>query len=123
MSAYEFPGLNKGRNSYCGGKKLPVSNSHHNSPSYKQYVGIAVILGVLTTIEFFVISDFWPAILAELVVPFLLILTVVKALLVALFYMHLKFDSRLYSFLFTGAIVVLAIPLAIVLIILFQVMV
>lgn len=97
-----------------------MNNAHHHSPNYKQYVGIAVILGVLTAIEFFIVSDFWPAILAELVVPVLLILTVAKATLVALFYMHLKFDSRLYSMLFTGAIVVLAIPLTIVLIILFQ---
>jgi cytochrome c oxidase subunit 4 len=99
-----------------------VNNTHHHSPSYKQYVSIAVILGILTAIEFFVISDFWPAILAELVKPILLILTVVKASLVALFYMHLKFDSRLYSTLFAGAIVVLAIPLAIVLLLLFRAM-
>lgn len=99
-----------------------MNNPHHSSPDYKQYVSIAVILGVLTAAEFFIVSDFWPVILGELVVPILLILTVVKASLVALFYMHLKFDSRLYSLLFTGAIVVLAIPLAIVLIILFQAM-
>ena len=97
------------------------NNAHHHSPGYKQYVGIAIVLGVLTAIEFFIVSDFWPAILAELVVPVLLILTVLKGALVALFYMHLKFDSRLYSALFAGAIVVFAIPLAIVLIILFQV--
>jgi hypothetical protein len=34
--------------------------------------------------------------------------------------MHLKFDSRLYSALFVGVIVLLALPLAIVLMILFQ---
>ncbi len=97
-----------------------MKDSHHASPGYLQYVGIAVILGVLTGIEFLVVSQFWPVALADITVPILLGLTVVKAALVALFYMHLKFDSRLYSTLFVGAIVVLAIPLAIVLMILFQ---
>lgn len=97
-----------------------MKDSHHPSPNFLQYVGIAVILGVLTGIEFFVVSQFWPVALADFTVPILLVLTVVKAALVALFYMHLKFDSRLYSALFVGVIVVLAIPLAIVLMVLFQ---
>jgi len=97
-----------------------VKNSHHPSPSYLQYVGIAVALGVLTAIEFLVVSGFWPAALSDFTIPILLTLTVIKAALVALFYMHLKFDSRLYSALFAGAIILLAIPLAIVLMILFQ---
>jgi caa(3)-type oxidase subunit IV len=96
-----------------------VKDSHHPSPGYLQYVGIAVILGVLTGIEFLVVSEFWPGSLSAFSVPILLVLTVVKASLVALFYMHLKYDSRFYSALFVGAIAVLAIPLAIVLIVLF----
>lgn len=96
-----------------------MQDSHHSSPSYLQYVGIAVILGVLTGIEFLVVSEFWPVALEAFSVPILLVLTVVKAALVALFYMHLKYDSRFYSALFVGAIVVLAIPLAIILMILF----
>jgi cytochrome c oxidase subunit 4 len=75
---------------------------------------------MLTGVEFLVVSEFWPASLSDFAVPILLVLTVVKATLVALFYMHLKFDSRLYSALFVGVIVILALPLAIVLMILFQ---
>ena len=97
-----------------------MQDSHHASPGYLQYIAIAVVLGALTGIEFLVVSEFWPASLSDLTVPILLGLTVVKAALVALFYMHLKFDSRLYSALFVGAIVILALPLAIVLMILFQ---
>jgi cytochrome c oxidase subunit 4 len=91
-----------------------VNNSHHTSPGWRQYVGIAVILGVLTLIEL------WAATLIAFRVPMLLALTVIKASLVALWYMHLKFDSRLYSGLFAGAIILFAIPLTVVLIILFQ---
>ncbi|HXV42583.1 MAG TPA: cytochrome C oxidase subunit IV family protein [Anaerolineae bacterium] len=97
-----------------------MQDSHHSAPRYLQYIGIAVILGALTGIEFLVVSEFWPAALSEVTVPILLVLTVIKAALVALFYMHLKFDSRLYSALFVGVIVLLALPLVIVLMILFQ---
>jgi cytochrome c oxidase subunit 4 len=97
-----------------------VKDSYHPSPGFLQYVGIAVVLGILTGIEFFVVSSYWPVALSELIVPILLILTVIKAALVALFYMHLKFDSRLYSAMFVGVIVILAIPLALVLMALFQ---
>jgi len=97
-----------------------VKDSHHTSPGYLQYIGIAVALGLLTATEFLVVSEFWPASLSAFNIPILLTLTVIKAALVALFYMHLKFDSRLYSSLFVGAIILLAIPLAIVLMILFQ---
>jgi cytochrome c oxidase subunit 4 len=91
-----------------------VQDSHHASPGWREYVGIAVALGVLTLIEL------WATNLTAFKVPVLLILTVVKATLVALWYMHLKFDSRLYSALFAGAIVIFAVPLTIILIILFQ---
>lgn len=97
-----------------------MKDSHHSSPGYLQYVVVAVALGVLTAIEFLVVSEFWPASLSGFTVTILLVLTVIKAVLVALFYMHLKFDSRLYSALFAGAIILFAIPLAIVLMILFQ---
>ena len=91
-----------------------MNDSHHTSPGYKQYIGIAVALGIITVIEL------WAANLPAFKIPVLLILTVAKAALVALWYMHLKFDSRLYSALFAGAIVVFAIPLTIILMILFQ---
>ncbi|HEX9924769.1 MAG TPA: cytochrome C oxidase subunit IV family protein [Anaerolineae bacterium] len=91
-----------------------MNKSHHASPGWLQYVLIAVVLAVVTLIEL------WAANLTAYRTPILLALTVFKASLVALWYMHLKFDSRLYSVLFAGAIFVFGVPLAIVLIILFQ---
>lgn len=91
-----------------------MKDSHHASPGVMQYVIIAVVLAVVTLIEL------WAADLTVFRAPILLILTVIKASLVALWYMHLKFDSRFYSALFAGAIFVFGVPLAIVLIILFQ---
>jgi cytochrome c oxidase subunit IV len=88
-----------------------MNNSHPTPATYK-YVIIAGVLAVFTLIEL------WAATLPAYRIPVLLALTVAKAVLVALYYMHLKFDRRLYSALFAGAVFVLAVPLAIVLIVL-----
>lgn len=42
--------------------------------------------------------------------PVLLALSAVKAILVLLYFMHLKFDSRIFSYVFIGGLI-LAIPL------------
>ena len=91
-----------------------MNESHHASPGWLQYVLIAVVLAVITLIEL------WAADLPAYRAPVLLTLTVIKAAMVALWYMHLKFDSRLYSVLFVGAIFIFGVPMTIVLILLFQ---
>jgi cytochrome c oxidase subunit IV len=48
--------------------------------------------------------------------PTLVVLSVVKAVLVLLYFMHLKFDSKLFSYLFIAGCV-LAIPLILVLVV------
>jgi cytochrome c oxidase subunit 4 len=48
--------------------------------------------------------------------PTLVVLSAVKALLVLLYFMHLKFDSRVFSYLFIAGCV-LAIPLILVIVI------
>lgn len=42
-------------------------------------------------------------------------MAVAKGALVALYYMHLKFDSRIFAFFFAAAVFVLAIPFTLVL--------
>jgi cytochrome c oxidase subunit 4 len=66
-------------------------------PGPKEYVGIAVILTVLTAVE---VAVFYVPSLRFALVPILLVLSGVKFALVAMFYMHLKFDHRLFSWLF-----------------------
>ena len=46
-------------------------------------------------------------------VPLISFLTVAKALLVVLYYMHLKFDSRLYAFFFGAGVLAFALPFVI----------
>ena len=81
------------------------SEEHHGA-SDKQYIVIALILAALTAIEvstYYV--DFGP-----LFMPTLFILMIVKFIVVVSYFMHLKFDNRLFSYLFyTGLILALAV--------------
>ncbi len=65
-------------------------NTEHAHPSDKQYIGIALILGVITAIE--VALSYIH--LGNANAPLLLIGMAVKFFLVASFFMHLKFDSK-----------------------------
>jgi cytochrome c oxidase subunit 4 len=69
----------------------------HKEPSDRQYIWIAIILAVLTALEI-LSTEIGPQ--GSLLVPMLLVLMFVKFWIVASFFMHLRFDSRLFSFLF-----------------------
>ena len=72
----------------------------HAHPGDKQYIVVALILGLFTAIEvltYFV--DFGAA-----AVPTLLALMVIKFAMVLLYFMHLKFDSPVFMRLFIGGL-------------------
>ena len=82
----------------------------HAHPGAKEYLAIAAVLTVLTAIE---VAVFYIPSMKPILVPTLLVLSTVKFALVAMFYMHLKFDHRLFSWLFVvpmaiAAMVILA---------------
>lgn len=82
---------------------------HHDHPSDWAYMKIAVVLAVLTAIE--VALYYFPPGGAE--VPSLLILMVVKFAIVALYFMHLKLDSKLLTWVFLiGVLMALAVYIA-----------
>lgn len=73
-----------------------VTEQHDHGMSDSGYVKIALILAAITALEvstYYV--DFGP-----LFLPALLIMMVVKFLTVVSYFMHLKFDNRLFGFLF-----------------------
>lgn len=77
---------------------------HHPGP--RQYVGIAVVLAVITIME---VAIFYIDV-GSILVPSLLVLSLIKFALVVLWFMHLRFDSALFSRLFvTGLILALAV--------------
>ena len=79
---------------------------HDHGLSDVGYIKIALILGVLTAVE--VATYFWDFGILE--VPSLLILMVVKFQIVCSYFMHLKFDSKVFSYLFvTGLILAMAV--------------
>ncbi len=77
-------------------------------PKHPNYLLIFIGLGILTAIEIALTTS-----LSESVrIPILLFLAFLKAALVALYYMHLKNDSRVFALFFLMAIFLLAIPFA-----------
>ena len=71
-------------------------------PSAFTYFKVAMILSVLTAIE--VAIFYWEG-LRHAIIPILVLLSGAKFALVAMFYMHLRYDHKLFSWLFVGGLV------------------
>ena len=73
----------------------------HEHPTWKQYKWVALILTVITAFE--VWAYYVPALVASpFFVPMLLIMSAAKFIIVVMFYMHLKFDSRIFARVFVA---------------------
>ena len=82
----------------------------HEHPSNRFYVLIAVVLAVLTALEVMV---FYVEALAPLLLPILMVLMVAKFALVVMYFMHLKFDSKVLTIVFVwGLFIAVCIILA-----------
>jgi cytochrome c oxidase subunit 4 len=66
------------------------------------YWAIGGVLTVITAIE---VAIFYIPALSAVLTPTLLVLSAAKFLLVVMFFMHLKFDSRIFSGLFLAGMV------------------
>ncbi len=76
--------------------------THHDHPGEGKYIKIALLLAAITAVE--VVFSYWEAVEGVLA-PSLIAMSVVKFAIVALYFMHLKFDSRLFRRLFVAGIV------------------
>jgi cytochrome c oxidase subunit IV len=92
-------------------------HGEHDHPGYMSYVIIALILTVITALE---VAIFYIPALAGVIVPLLLALSAGKFVLVVMFYMHLKMDSQIFTGVFVAPMA-LAIFLIVALIMLFKV--
>jgi len=82
----------------------------HEHPTWKQYKWVALILTVITIVE--VWAYYVPAWVASWTfVPSLLIMSAVKFTIVVMFYMHLKYDHKLFRVLFVGPLIIAAVTL------------
>ena len=80
-----------------------VTGTGHAHPSDRSYVGIALILALITAAEVgtFYLEDE----LGSILIPALLVMMVVKFAMVAGWFMHLRFDSNLFTRMFVSGIV------------------
>ncbi|HVZ77610.1 MAG TPA: cytochrome C oxidase subunit IV family protein [Gemmatimonadaceae bacterium] len=77
----------------------------HEHPTWSTYWKVALILTVITVGEVWIY--YIPSFVASsLFVPTLLVLSALKFAIVVLFYMHLKYDHRLFWALFTGPLII-----------------
>ena len=74
----------------------PVEHPH---PTAGVYIRVAVILTLLTVLE---VGVFYVPAFHPVLAPVLLSLSAIKFAIVVMFYMHLKMDSRFFTFLFGG---------------------
>lgn len=74
----------------------------HDHPSPRKYVFIAIVLSVITAVE---IAFSYISMPDGVLVASLLIMALVKFILVAAWFMHLKFDHPLFKRLFVTGIV------------------
>ena len=63
-------------------------------PSPKEYIRIAIVLALVTAAE---VAVYYIEGVADFLVPLLFLFAVIKFSLVAMWFMHLRFDSRTYA--------------------------
>jgi cytochrome c oxidase subunit IV len=69
-------------------------------PSPRKYVNIAIILSIVTALE---VAVYYIEAVEDFLVPMLAVMAFVKFVLVAAYFMHLRFDSRIFRrFFVTG---------------------
>ncbi len=93
---------------------------HGNHPGVGQYVEIGIILAVLTGIEVALFYAGQAGTPSQVTVPAILFLTFMKFVLVVLWFMHLRFDHRVFRRVFVGGLALAALVYGIVILIQFS---
>ncbi|HEV2065608.1 MAG TPA: cytochrome C oxidase subunit IV family protein [Thermomicrobiales bacterium] len=78
-------------------------DAHHEHPSERTYIRIAIILAIITLIE---VVIYYIEALSGVLVPMLVVLSAAKFVTVVGYFMHLKFDDRRLGWIFTGGLLV-----------------
>ena len=73
----------------------------HDHPGEAQYIKVALILAAITAVE--VAFSYWEAVEGVLA-PSLIVMSIIKFFIVVAWFMHLRFDSRLFRRLFVTGI-------------------
>lgn len=81
----------------------------HEHPSDWAYVKIAAVLAVITALE---VSTYFVSV-GKALIPSLMVMMVLKFWLVITWFMHLRFDGKIFKQLFLGGLVLAAVVYAI----------
>ena len=76
----------------------------HEHPTWTQYKWVALWLTLITVAEVWIY--YTPFKDSPLFAPVLLVMSAVKFTIVVMFYMHLKYDHKLFRVLFTGPLII-----------------
>jgi cytochrome c oxidase subunit 4 len=76
--------------------------AHAGHPSELEYIKVAALLALITGAE---VAIYYVKSLKSILVPALLVFSAVKFSIVVLWFMHLRFDSRLFRRLFVTGVV------------------
>ena len=90
------------------------ADAHDDHPGVGQYIEIGAILALLTGIE---VSLFFADIPSAIEIPALIVLTIMKFVLVILWFMHLRFDHKVFRRLFFTGVVLAGLVFSIVLVV------
>jgi cytochrome c oxidase subunit 4 len=76
------------------------------------YVAVAVVLAIITAVE---VAIYYVPELRGVLVPVLLMLSLAKFSLVVMFFMHLKFDAKLFTgFFISGLLLAISVIMALI---------
>ena len=78
-----------------------IAEVHTGHPTPWTYFRVAMALVAITAAE---VAIFYVDALGHGIIPVLAVLSITKFALVAMFYMHLRYDARLFSGLFVGGL-------------------
>ena len=81
----------------------PEPNAPAGHASVRTYVVVAVILTLITAMEF---SAIYIRELTPILVPLLVVMSAAKFALVVLFFMHLRYDARPLALIFVGSLAI-----------------
>lgn len=86
-----------------------AAESHeHHAPSDRYFIKIAIILAVVTALE--TSTYWWPKSMETVGVISLLIMMTIKFFMIVMVFMHLKFDSKIFSLMFyTGMVLAIGV--------------
>ena len=83
----------------------PTAPAAHEHASVRTYVRVAVVLTLVTALE---VGVTYIRLLTPIIVPLLLAMSAAKFALVAMYFMHLRYDPRALSAVFLGPLMVAA---------------